>query len=191
MHKLTVQPTVTAEWYTLILEAEAKCEQELGEDIESYLVFLLERFTEKPEIVQSVLALEFLEGSQQLGHSGHEQLQEVGDKCLIFSGLFPGRAERRQLGISYFVELGQSAYGQLYNVSPQSDAEIFALLSENFVSMMDVLQATRGEQALDQQGLQNIELWQQTGSKAAYQRLQSLTDGFIIAEQNQNDHKPN
>src|SRR3990167_10994247 len=107
MARLILGPTSMAQWQKLILEAEQACAVNLDEHVESYLVFLLMRFIEKPEMVTSVLGLEFLEGTQDLSRAREEKLRDVGDKCLLFSGLFPGRAERRCVKVSYFVQLGQ------------------------------------------------------------------------------------
>src|SRR6185312_5855189 len=105
MNTLILQPTATADWQTLIKEAEVASHHPLGEDLESYLVFLLIRFMKKAEMANSVLALEFLHSLELAGRVQADQLRDVGDKCLLFAGLFPGRAERRRVRISYFVEM--------------------------------------------------------------------------------------
>ena len=99
-----------AQWQKLILEAEQACAVNLNEETESYLVFLLMRFIEKPQMVSSVLGLEFLEGSQDFSHAREEKLRDVGDKCLLLSGLFPGRAEHRCVDISYFIKFDMNQY---------------------------------------------------------------------------------
>jgi hypothetical protein len=47
MNTLVLQATPTAQWYTLIGEAEKVCSIQLNADLESYLVFLLMRFFKK------------------------------------------------------------------------------------------------------------------------------------------------
>ena len=60
-----------------------------------YLVFLLMRFADKPHCTARIMAEDFL-GSQLLhGEQRADSLREVGDHCLLFSGLFPELAERR------------------------------------------------------------------------------------------------
>jgi hypothetical protein len=85
MDKLIIQPTAMAEWHSLVLEAEVASSLELGEELESYLVFLLLRFSARPEMAQSILALEFLQSLHTLGEKRLEQLRDLGDKCLLFS----------------------------------------------------------------------------------------------------------
>ena len=59
--------------------------------------------------VITIMSEDFL-GSQQLhGEQRAESLRQVGDHCLLFSGLFPQIAERRLVRISYFVNIGRSS----------------------------------------------------------------------------------
>ena len=178
MNKLFIHPTSTAEWLALIYEAkaEANCQVELHEELESYLVFLLIRFMQQPGLATSVLGLEFLEGSHAIGQQRQQQLKDVGDKCLLMSGLFPERAIKRRVQLSYFVNLGKTAY---YNVSQnelKSLADLYAELSHRFIQLLDVLQAIR-RLAPQEQGLdfwQALDLWEETGSEAAKDTLEGL-----------------
>ncbi len=181
--KLVLHPTSTADWQALVQEAEANCQAKLGEALESYLVFLLMRFTEYPEMARQVMALEYLEGQNQRASVRSQALQGVGDKCLLFSGLFPGRAARLRVRISYFVGLGQSAYASVSEHHNDGLSELFAELSEHFVPLMDVLQATRalsGEAALDI--IQATELWQDTQSQQARRQIALSTDATPLIE---------
>jgi len=98
MAKIILEPTTLAQWYGLVTEAEGLTEVSLVEEIESYLVFMLMRYTEDSSLSSSVLALEFLEGINGAGGESDAKLQGVGDQCLLYSGLFPGRYERKSLG---------------------------------------------------------------------------------------------
>jgi hypothetical protein len=92
-------------------------------------------------VTNSIIALEYLEGQLALGKKQRQQqLRDVGDKCLLFSGLFPELASQRQVPISYFVGLGQHAYHILSLLLGASLAELFHSLDEHFVSLMDTLQ---------------------------------------------------
>ncbi len=89
MNSLVIYPTDTAQWYALVNEAEVALNDLLGEEVESYLVFLLMRFSAKPEIARSVLAIDFLESEQAAKSQRYQRLRDVGDKSLLLSGLFP------------------------------------------------------------------------------------------------------
>lgn len=176
MAELLLQPTSLAQWYSVVSEAHAHAPVGLNSAIESYLVYLLMRFTNKPQEIQSVLALDFLKCADLKGELRLERLREVGDKCLVLTGLFPGRAMRRCLRISYFVELGQMAYDSIPTHVFEVEEDLYYQLARSFVPMMDVLYTLR---ALSdrQQGQLNLlqaeEIWQDTGSRYAYQVLQA------------------
>ena len=177
MSELVVRTSATAEWLSLVSEAESAAALHLDEEVQSYLVFLLMRFTEKPELAASVLAVEYLQGMRSVGNIGRDQLRSVGDKCLLYSGLFPRRAERRRVKISYFVDLGRSAYQQLSDRMEHNAAVIYHRLAGTFVSLMDILQTMRalGHPANHLAPLHAFELWRDTGSQAALRALQKAT----------------
>lgn len=161
-----------AQWQALINEATVDAHIRLNEDLESYLVFLLMRFSTQPEIAHSVLALDFLSAFNDNVMDRSGQLQQVGDKCLLLAGLFPGRAERKHVRISYFIHLGQSAYSSLSAVSSLSWAGLFNDLSNAFVPLTDVLLTARSlNQVSALTPLQAEELYSDTHSSAAKRTL--------------------
>lgn len=181
MKTLLLQPTTTAQWHSLVQEAESASHLRLPEDLESYLIFLLHRFTSRPEIAGSVLALEYLQSMQEKNIAS-QNLQEIGDKCLLFAGLFPGRALRRRVHISYFVKLGQGAYNSLAARGREKFADLYTNLSKGFVSLMDVLQVMRefDNQVLSLTPLQAQELWQDVASAHAHAVLQRYAVGIPL-----------
>jgi len=177
MNKLLTQPTSLSQWYGLVTEAHAAAPVQLDEASESYLVYLLMRFTDKPQEIQSVLALDFLQSAHLLGQERDNQLRDVGDKCLLLSGMFPGRADRRCLRISYFVDLGRTAYEAMSSAKQFAieDDDRFEQLAIAFVPMMDVLHTLRSFSPDDEFQLnraQAEELWYETGSRFALEYLQ-------------------
>ena len=104
-----------AQWQELIKESQAKLLVSLEEELESYLVFLLMRFIDKPEIAAHTVGLDFLKSYNNIypSHEYPEHMRSVGDHCLLLCGLFPGRAQRRGSPLSYLVKLGQTAYNTL------------------------------------------------------------------------------
>lgn len=182
MNTLITYPTELAQWHALINEAEQACATRLDEELQSYLVFLLMRYIGATQLPDSVLALDYLNSLESSGQLRAEQLRAVGDKCLLYSGLFPGRAERRRVRISYYVELGISAYGVLATTLAGLKAQIFQQLSERFVGLMDILQMTRelGQAPVTLQPLQAIELWNDTGSAHALATLACYTHALPV-----------
>ncbi len=156
-------------WQEVIQHAESRCAVRLNQQVESYLISMLIRHMDKPELCKQVFAIAFLEALQLQSHQRHLSLQEIGDQCLIYAGLFPLAAEMRHVKISYFVNLGQSAYG---NIS-RTGNDLFASLALDFVVLMDVLQSTRPFH--DLLPLQAYEQWHELGSQRAFKILQEYT----------------
>lgn len=178
MRKILDQPGNMSQWQALVVEAEALCGVQLDEELESYLVFTLMRYLRRPDMVQRILALDFLEAFQQSHPQRNETLRDVGDQCLLFSGLFPRRAERRRVRVSYYVDLGRSAYQNLADNLTKT-AHLFAHLAEEFIAAMDTLQAIRviGQGDSGLLPVEAYELWQDTASRQAYEQLLRQSGG--------------
>ena len=181
---IVVEPNTTSQWHKLVTEAQHAAQVDLGEDLESYLVFLLMRFAGDAHIVSRVLAQDYLEGLGSAGHVRHERLRDVGDHCLLFSGLFPRRAARRRVRISYYVNLGRSAYTQLAGHAQSGLARLYGDLAAGFVAVMDTMHAMRNlddggagrEPLLDP--ISAAQLWSDTGSRQALAALGAATGGM-------------
>lgn len=163
-------------------EARQLCAISLNETLESYLVFLLMRFTREPYIADSILAIDFLQNVKKLKKENQQVLKDVGDKCLLFAGFFPERARRRLVKISYYVKLGQTAYCSLSKTYQPQTAALYAQLGNEFVKLMEVLQSIR---ELDPHHsaltlLEAVELWHETGNPHALKVLHRATQGFLI-----------
>jgi len=182
MAKRILSSNPTNQWHSLVTEAQHAAGTQLNEDLESYLVFMLMRYTDKPEMAASVLALDYLEGSQTLGQVRQDRMRDVGDQCLLYSGLFPERAERRRVRVSYYVDLGRGAYHTAAEATQQAIGQLFIGLASQFVLIMDTLQAMRdinnGGQPLAP--IMAFDLWQDTGSQRAKQTLQAISKGPLI-----------
>lgn len=181
MEKLSLAPTSLAQWHALVQEAERKNGQPLDDELESYLILLLQHFIDKPEIAETTFALDYLMQRYQNNSQQQQELREIGDRCLLFSGLFPERATRRHVTVSYYVRLGQRAYHDLALLAKQTNAALFNSLEIHFVLLMDTLQYMReldGE-AMPLSPLQAEDLWRMTGSHHAQVVLQRYTRGWI------------
>lgn len=154
-------------WQDLVRDAEDNCDIQLNQELEAYLVSLLSRYLNKPEMTKTVFATSLLEALQDDSTHRLAHLRDVGDRCLLFTGLFPRIAQKRQVKLSYFVDVGRSAY---YAVSTTGD--LFGSLAIKFVILMDVLQSIR--QPPDMLPLEAYEQWQELGSQRAYRLLQSF-----------------
>lgn len=190
MTALVLEPTTTAQWHRLVQEASTSASLTLDEELESYLVFLLERSCAQTDVLQRIMALEYLHGLAACGRERREHLREVGDHCLLFAGLFPHIARRRLVRIGYFVQVGRGAYLQLAEAPNQSAAHLYNNLATAFVVMMDVLQSMRELQDARVQALSPLEamdLVLDTGSNNALKSLRRHTQAqpVIVATSTQ------
>ncbi len=160
-----------SQWHTLVHEAEADYGCQLDETMQSYLVFTLMRFAKDQQLNSHALALDYLNSHHLPNSLRSEQLRNIGDQCLLVSGLYPQSAEKRQVGVTYYVDLGRSAYHHISTVTQQGVAELYQQLAESFILLMDLLQTIRQYSAPALQPIAAMELWQQTGSRAAYSQI--------------------
>lgn len=144
MNTLILHPTEVSQWHALVNEAQAATHLILNEVTESYLVFLLMRFAHGSKLVESVIALDFLDSMHAGPRRQVQLMREVGDKSLLFCGLFPGMAEKRHLSLNYFSEMGQAAYMTVGELE-ESSAGLYFQLSQQFQTLQQILQAMRGE----------------------------------------------
>lgn len=154
-------------WTDAIREAEDRCAVRLGDTLEIYLVSLLARYTDKPEIAKRLFASALLQAMEKAEHERDILLQRVGDECLLFSGLFPKAAKSKNVNISYFVDMGRSAYAR---ISTTTD-DLFDNLAFQFVQLMDVLQSIKPH--ADLLPLEAYEQWESVRSQRAFKILQS------------------
>lgn len=176
IRKLILQPTDTSQWYTAINEAQQELSVTLPEPLESYLVFMLIRFTDSTDCLNSVVGKEYLQSNAMMTNQRELMLRDVGDKCLLFSGFFPGQARRRHVKLSYFINIGKSAYASIAHMN-QASMELYASLAKDFVSVMDVMQALR--QREEQHHLivpsDAVELWKTYESRVSAEFMADLS----------------
>lgn len=170
-HNLILEQTEVAQWHSLIKDAEEQCSCNLDEAMESYLVFTLMRFMKHQDLATQVMALEYLRTHGLPKSMRIEQLRNIGDQCLLLSGLYPQRAERRLVRVSYYVNMGRSAYHHISDNVQKSAAELYRQLAEAFVTLMDLLQTIREFSSPALQPIQSLELWSDTGSRGAFDRF--------------------
>lgn len=167
-------------WQQMLLQSQQLCEVYLDQDLESYLTFLLIRFTSDKTLAQRILGKDLFELKLENNCYNKLKLQEVGDHALLLSGLFPKRASKRQVDLAYYIQIGQSAYSSLAEIS-HSHQELYYDLAQYFTYLVDVIHALRPEE--DMQTLDWLDLWQHTHSKRALQFLNKAFDSQIVLNQ--------
>ncbi len=144
MKTLILHPTELSQWHALVNDAQVSTSLILNENTESYLVFLLMRFSQNSQLIESIIALDFLESIAKPRQRQAELLRDVGDKSLLFCGLFPGMAKKRHVSLDYFSDMGQAAYltaGEMH----ESQSGLYFQLSRQFLMLQQILRAMRSE----------------------------------------------
>lgn len=173
--RLILDSSELSQWHTLVQEAEQDYGCKLDETMQSYLVFTLMRYANNSQLNSKALALDYLISHRLPSSLRSEQLRNIGDQCLLVSGLFPQSAEKRQVGVNYYIDLGRSAYFHISTLTQQSIAELYQQLAESFVLLMDLLQTIRQYTTPALSPIAAFELWDQTGSQAALSQIPGNT----------------
>lgn len=143
MTRILTDHGATALWHDLIREAERNGAAPLDGDSESYLVFLLMRHLRDAGLGGRVFALDYLQALDQRGTPRQQHLRDVGDRCLLIAGLYPQQAQRRLVGLNYFLGLGSQAYAELAGAARAAWAELYARLAASFARLVRVLVEVR------------------------------------------------
>ncbi len=102
-------------------------------------------------------------------------LRRVGDLSLFISGFFPESVERQLVNISYYIQMGENAYGALSQILARRPAsvEVFGELARRFMGYVDILTEVSERSTFKRDlGLLKIyEKWLRTGSRHAARLL--------------------
>lgn len=148
MSDLILYPTEMSLWHAVLSEAESNANVVLSEDAESYLVFLMMRYGHSTDWVDSIVALDFLEAMHANERQHSELLRDVGDKSLMFSGLFPEIVKQRNVKLDYYTSMGRAAYLSLSELRFLEEAALYQHLCDEFLILQSVL---RGVRQMEQQ----------------------------------------
>lgn len=171
------------------------------EEVEFYLVNLLqdclsthqlyktptEGFREEP------LAFIYIRAIQADAEARAGLLKRLGDFSLFISGFFPESLTRRLVDVAYYIQMGETAYGSLSQLTARRSAlsQIFGELSNHFVTYVDVLSEVSEKSAVqkDTDLLRLYELWLKTGSERAARLLSR--EGILPLPRNTFGNVPN
>ena len=138
-----ISRTLTEFFRDLLREAMQARKVTSSEEIEYYLVQLLERFAHPQHGWDSrPLALEYLEALDSPLVPRCSKLRHVADTSLFMTGIFMENLERQIVPTSYYMALGRLAYRQLAEALPPTGAsqgDVFVELSDRFPDFVRVL----------------------------------------------------
>ncbi len=168
------------------------------EAVEFYLVNLLQGclstealYPSPPEgFKEEPLALLFLKASQSRDDVRVALLRRLGDFSLFISGFFPASLGRRLVDVDYYIQMGETAYGNLSQILVRRAAlrEIFTELARRFVVYADILSEVSERSRMQNHTdlLRLYEHWLKTGSERT---AKLLSDAGILPVKT--PHSPN
>ena len=150
-----------------------------------YLSHLLVERGRAPEKGTPDTLVELYAAAQQGGAARVSALRELADRALYMTGFFRGSLRRRLVSVTYYMDMGASAYHRLSQISGGGGGEargldgVWGELSERFEAASDLLRDVREEVSVsaehnDADLLRLYEAWLETGSPGLYQRLREL-----------------
>ena len=176
MQTLDIRLRETAPWHALITRAQVAAQIDLSSEVEAYLMRVIYRYVASPDSGLSHLAEHAGPLMELFADEGEDKadMMVIADQSLIFAGLLPEQAIRRQIPLSYFVEVGRYAYTE---IAERTGETVYGDVSRYFVSCVDVLHTAReidgGHPCIDP--ISAFELWQNAGSRHAWEYLRRLT----------------
>lgn len=170
----------TSFFHERVVEAQERQKLKLSENVEFYLVNLLCEFVRpRQETLTSqdgdCLAL-ILKRALESPHGEQVLLfRRLGDTALYFSGFFQESFNNKCFDVSYYISMGENAYGQLSSLMRKKSSyestmsEIYKDMSRNFGKavdvLMDVSEHTAGQSAAEKRNTLSIyDAWLSTAS---------------------------
>jgi hypothetical protein len=164
-----------------ITEASTHLRVKLDERVEFYLVNLLTKFVSSEviagdgvatdDVLSTPLALMLKKAVEAPTEVKPQIYRHLGDSSLYVSGFFQDYFNRKCFDISYYMEMGASAYGQASALSrgqSRDDAlqETLDMLAKNFALIVDVVAQASDSSALHQDTtlLNLYDRWNRSGS---------------------------
>lgn len=142
---LKIEPSQLAEWHSLIADATSIAHRKVNESLEYYLIITLDAFTRENIFVTQAVALDFLNALDLKNVQNNKMMRNIGDQCLLISGLFPEQANRRNVSLDYYIGIGQHAYNTIAIsvLDTKIDHHLFLQLSSQFRDLIQILRAIR------------------------------------------------
>jgi hypothetical protein len=180
---IVTDSTQTALWQSLVRDAQARASRQLGDDLESYLVFTLMRHQNDARLGMRTIALEWLDTLLASGRKREMGLRDVGDGCLLIAGLYPQQAQRRRVSLSYFQDIGSDAYRHLGEHASGGLDGLFRSLARAFAELVRVLFEVRrlaGDATRLDPGLAYD--WCEANGRIVPERAAEMFPGAIVIE---------
>jgi len=118
-------------------------------------------------------------------------LQRLGDVAIVVSGFFAPALRRKTVSLSYYMAMGENAYGFLADSTGSSSKEkalmgVFKDLSRHFADFVAILSSITHDGSKVEDLLQLFDKWQDTGEPAIERQLRAR--GVMLDADPQTSH---
>lgn len=132
---------------------------------------------------RSTLAEMLLKAGNAQRNEKIELLKKLGDSALYISGFFGPSLQRKVVNISYYKDMGETAYGSLAScVQEDLTSRIYREFSEKFIDFVDVLTYISSKALRPAQG-NLLQLFENYASGSDLARDELLNQGVITVPQ--------
>jgi len=120
-----------------------------------------------------------------------QHLQRLGDMAIFVSSLFAGSLKRKPVNVSYYIGMGESAYGALADATVRNSrdkalVDIFADLSVRFADYVAALSEIPARQPDERSLLQQVTEWEKSGHPGLARQLRA--QGVFLPEHSEQRH---
>lgn len=134
-------------WVDLLKEGQGRAHVSLSETEESYTALMLQRFARRTDLTTITFALAFMEHAHEGPVQRQDSLWETADAGLLVAGLFPERARKKNVSVSYFTDMSQICFFELAGICErlrhQSEAGMYREIGAGVERVAYVLYCTR------------------------------------------------
>jgi hypothetical protein len=134
-----------AQWTQLINKAINYCDYKINHHLAHYLVITLQHYSSQLSLPHTIIGKEYLQALELSGIQKGSALRQIGDECLILTGLFPGKIQQKKISLAYTVNIGKMSYLEIFN-NPQlsnMNVSVFQELDQHFIGLVDILYVIR------------------------------------------------
>ncbi|MCX8083445.1 MAG: hypothetical protein N3C60_00785 [Calditerrivibrio sp.] len=183
---MLVVKNISSEMYDIVTENERKASLQLNEYAKLYLMTIMKNLIEKEDffykniINDDALGEAFMKAFAKDLFGKIQTIKAVGDLCLIYSGLFPDKLNRKLVDIDYFIKLGQVSFLTLYRIYNHIDTlsdikNLYLNVYKEFLKITSVLmEIAKSFRLIDEENILKIyERWQKTKINALYNILKA------------------
>jgi hypothetical protein len=123
----------TTAFYDVVKETQSNYGYDLPHQLEAYIVMLLSEYVDRTDIPPEQSFAELF-----LSIRTSQEAKQLGDTCLIVSGVFPNMKKRHGINRRYYQDIGSTSY----EIASTMNEDLFPVLAKHFVFLSEFIEVT-------------------------------------------------